>query len=87
MIEPLLRILDLLVNIVVFAIIGRAILSWFIRDPSHPLMRILTDITEPILGRIRRQLPSSWTIDLSPMIAIIVIQVLWNLIISVATGS
>ena len=87
MIEPLLRFLDLLVNVVVFAIIGRAILSWFIRDPSHPLMRILTDVTEPILGPIRRQLPSSWTVDLSPMIAIIVIQVLWNLIISFTTGS
>ena len=85
MIEPLINFLNLLVNIVVFAIIGRAILSWFIRDPSHPLMRILIDITEPILGPIRRQLPSSWTVDLSPMIAILVIQVLWSLIIEMAS--
>ena len=58
MLIVLLQILNWLVNIVVFAIVGRAILSWFVRDPSHPVMRLLIDITEPILGPIRRRCPS-----------------------------
>lgn len=87
MLNSLFNLLNILVNIVVFAIIGRAILSWFIRDPAHPVMRVLIDVTEPILEPIRRRLPQSWTIDLSPMIAILVINVLWQLIVSIAMGS
>ncbi len=86
MLIVLLQILNWLVNIVVFAIVGRAILSWFVRDPSHPVMRLLIDITEPILGPIRRALPKSWVIDLSPLIAILVVQVLWSLVRSLALG-
>ncbi len=80
----LIRILDILVNVVVFAIVGRALLSWFVCDPTHPLMRLLIDVTEPILSPIRSRLPSSWMIDLSPLIAIIVIQVVWRLIVTIA---
>ena len=86
MLIVLLQILNWLVNIVVFAIVGRAILSWFVRDPSHPVMRLLIDITEPILGPIRRALPKCWVIDLSPLIAILVVQVLWSLVRSLALG-
>jgi len=50
-------------------------------------MRILIDVTEPVLEPIRSRLPQSWMIDLSPMIAILVINVLWNLVLSIATGS
>ena len=65
--------------------LGRALLSWFVQDPSHPLMRLLIDVTEPILAPIRNRLPSSWMIDLSPLIAIVVIQIVWRLIVSLAT--
>ena len=84
MLIALVEILNWLVTILVFAIIGRSILSWFVRDPSHPVMRLLVDITEPILAPIRRALPQSWMIDLSPLIAILVIQVLWSLVRSLA---
>jgi YggT family protein len=80
----IIQILNILVNLVVFAIVGRSLLSWFVRDPTHPLMRVLIDVTEPILGPIRSRLPSSWMIDLSPLIAIIVIQVVWRLIAQIA---
>ena len=86
MLPALVQLLDWLVTIIVFAIIGRAILSWFVRDPSHPFLRLLIDVTEPILGPIRRALPQSWMIDLSPLIAILVIQVLWSLVRSLALG-
>ena len=86
MLTALVGLLNWLVTIVVCALIGRASLSWFVRDPSHPVMRLLIDMTEPILGPIRRALPQSWTIDLSPLIAILVIQVLWSLVRSLALG-
>ena len=80
-------LLDLIVTVVMFAIIGRAILSWFVRDPSHPLMRLLIDVTEPILGPIRRRLPQTTGLDLSPLIAILVIQVLWRIVQALALSA
>lgn len=78
--NSIIAFLDVIVTVVLFAIIGRSILSWFVRDPSHPLMRLLIDVTEPILGPIRRRLPETWMVDLSPLIAVLVIQVLWQIV-------
>ncbi len=74
---PIVDVLDVVVTLLIFAIFGRAILSWFVRDPSHPLLRLLIDVTEPILGPIRRRLPQTIGFDLSPLIASIVIGGLW----------
>ncbi len=81
------NMLEVVVTFVILAIIGRAILSWFVRDPSHPLLRLLTDVTEPILGPIRRLLPQTMMLDLSPLIAILVIQVLWRIIRELALAA
>jgi YggT family protein len=53
-----------------FAIIGRAILSWFDRTGQNPISQILIQITEPIIAPIRSIMPRTGFIDLSPMIAI-----------------
>lgn len=63
------------------AIIGRAVISWF--DPTfrNPISRLLRDVTEPILAPIRAIIPSAGgMIDLSPMVAIIIIWILQQLI-------
>ena len=54
----------------------RAIMSWFPIDPSNPLVQILIQLTEPILAPIRRVMPRIGMIDLTPMAAIILLQVL-----------
>ncbi len=63
------------------AIILRAIISWFPIDPRNPLVVFLHDITEPILAPIRQVLPRLGMIDLSPLVAIILIQVVAQLAI------
>ncbi|MBM4438033.1 MAG: YggT family protein [Actinobacteria bacterium] len=80
----LLSVLDLLVYLVVIAVFARALLSWFVRDPRHPLMRLLMDVTEPILGPIRRVLPSTMGFDLSPVIALVVITLAWRFVLNLA---
>lgn len=40
-------------NVFQFFIIARAILSWFIRDHSNPIMMFLRQITEPIISPVR----------------------------------
>ncbi|MEK7544542.1 MAG: YggT family protein [Patescibacteria group bacterium] len=62
-----------ILNLLTFAIIARALLSWFSQGRSHSLGRleeVLYEITEPILMVIRRFPHRFGMIDLSPLIAI-----------------
>ncbi len=64
-------------------IIARILLSWFPHDPNHPVMRFIYEITEPVLAPFRRIMPrTSMPIDFSPVIAILVVQLVERLLIS-----
>jgi len=68
------KLLNLVLSVYIWVIIGRAILSWVNPDPYNPIVRFLNEVTEPVLSRIRRVLPVSFGgIDLSPMILILAI--------------
>ncbi len=56
-----------------WAVIARSLLSWFPIDQSSPLFQMLHRVTEPIVEPIRRIMPNTGMIDLSPMIAIMLI--------------
>jgi YggT family protein len=58
------------------AIFVRAILSWFAMDPRNPLIEVLDQITEPILAPLRRIVPRIGMIDITPLVAILLLQVL-----------
>ncbi len=49
----------------------RALLSWFSLPPSQPLVTVLEDITEPILAPLRRIVPRIGMLDITPIVAII----------------
>ncbi|HEX6510896.1 MAG TPA: YggT family protein [Chloroflexota bacterium] len=74
--------ISLLVNILVIAIFLRAIISWFRLAPDNPIMVILTQVTEPILAPLRRVVPSLGMFDITPWIAMILLQFLGQLIVS-----
>jgi YggT family protein len=56
------------------AILGRIIMSWVAPNSEGPVARILYDVTEPILGPFRRIIPRIGMLDISPMVAIMVMQ-------------
>ena len=60
------------------AIIIRILLSWFRIDPRNSLVAFLYDITEPILQPLRRVIPRMGMFDLSPLVALLLIQFLGN---------
>jgi YggT family protein len=65
------------------AIFARAILSWFPNiSPYNPIVEFVVTITEPILKPIRSVMPRMGMIDLTPMVAIIVLNVVGQLLIS-----
>ncbi len=63
----------ILCEVLFWAILARAILSWFNLRPDNPLMNILYGITEPILSPLRRIVPRIGMIDITPMVAIILL--------------
>ena len=68
------KVLGVVLNIYMWVIIIRALLSWVNPDPYNPIVQFLTRITEPVLRPLRKLVPT-WKmgIDLSPLIAILII--------------
>ena len=76
----LLSFIRILCEVLVFAIVIRALLSWVSHDPYNPIMRILYEITEPALAPLRRIVPRIGMLDITPFIAIIVLQAIASLL-------
>jgi YggT family protein len=68
------KVLDVALNIYMWVIVIRALISWVNPDPYNPIVQVLTKMTEPALRPIRKLLPP-WKIgiDLSPLIAVFAI--------------
>ena len=68
------KVLDVALNVYMWVIIIRSLISWVNPDPYNAIVQILTKLTEPVLRPIRKLVPP-WKIgiDLSPLIAVLVI--------------
>lgn len=84
--HELFGILNLFLTILMFAIVARALISWFDRGMQSPISQILIQITEPIIGPIRRVLPTAGMLDFSPIVAILVIFVLQRMLAVAVAG-
>jgi len=71
--QGLARVLELVLTLYMWVIIARALVSWVNPDPWNPIVQFLDRVTEPVLAPIRRRLGWSMGIDLSPLVAILVI--------------
>jgi YggT family protein len=71
LIAALASILDLALNIYMWLIIARALLTWVNPDPYNPIVRFLYNVTEPVLGYLRRRVPLVFGgLDLSPLLVL-----------------
>ena len=57
-------------------IFGRILISWFDASGRTQLARLLYQATEPILAPVRRLLPRTGMLDLSPMIVIVLLSLI-----------
>ena len=73
----------LLAGALKLAIFARILLSWMPMDRGNRLVRMIYEITEPILGPIRRVIPALGGLDLSPLIALILIRVAERVLIMI----
>lgn len=72
-----------------FLIFIRVLLSWINTDPyrrriDHPLVQILYRITDPVLDPLRRLIPPvGGTVDISPVVALIILEIIRLILIQI----
>ena len=69
----LMETIILLLDIFLFSILILAIMSWINPDPYHPAAALLNSLTRPVIRPLRQRIPPIGGIDITPMIAIIII--------------
>ena len=83
LLEALAYILDLGLTIYMWLIIARALLSWVNPDPFNPIVRSLYNVTEPVMGWVRRRVPIVFGgLDLSPILVLLAIVFLQKFLVS-----
>lgn len=75
------KIISTLANLIILLVIVDSILS-FILSPYHPVRNALDRILRPLLAPIRRIVPLVGMFDLSPLILIILVEILFYALIS-----
>ena len=69
-------------QIYMWIIIARAILSWVSPDPYNPIVRFIHNITEPVLYQVRKRIPVMMGgIDFSPIIVLLAILFLQHFVV------
>jgi YggT family protein len=68
------HLLELIMNVFIFAIFAQALLSWFSPNHYNPAVPLLTRLTEPALNLCRKIVPDLGGLDFSPLAALIFLQ-------------
>lgn len=73
------------VSVLEFMILARCILSFIPHDPYNSILRYVYEITEPLMAACGKFLPDSlrYPLDFTPMVALVVIQLLYSVLLSV----
>ena len=76
--DGIIQLVGVFIQFLGFAIFARAILSWFPIDQNGTIPQALNSITSPILDPLRKVIPPLGTIDLTPMIAMFLLCLLYT---------
>lgn len=76
------RIADIALTLYMWIIIIRAVLSWVNPDPYNPIVRLLHQVTEPVMAYVRQRIPlRGMGIDFSPLIILLAIVFLQSFLV------
>ena len=71
-----------LLGLLQWALLLHVVLSWVQVRPDNPVVRALNVVCEPLLAPIRRLLPTAGGLDFSPLVALVLLQLLRGLVAS-----
>ena len=75
------QIINTIAQVYVWIVIASILLSYFL-DPYHPVRQGVDNLVRPLLDPIRKVVPPAGMLDFSPLVLIILIQVVSRLLIS-----
>jgi len=75
-------ILSLVLDAYSLVVLVSVVVSWLSLAEDNPIVSVTRTLTEPVLGPIRRLLPSSAGIDISPMLLLLGIRLLKRVLLS-----
>ena len=78
----LVQLIGLITNIFVLLIFAWAILTWIL-PPYNPVRGALDGIMEPMLAPIRRVVPMAGMIDFSPLILMVLVELISRVLINI----
>ena len=81
LISAVAQIVNAVLTIFNWLIIIRVLISWVNPDPFNPLVQFLTKATDPVLEPLRRVIPSIGFIDISPLVALLILQALQHFLV------
>ena len=74
-----LKVVEIICNVLTIIILLRVIASWYAK-PTNIIFRFFDRVTRPILAPIRRIIPRAGPLDFSPLVAVILIQLIYYLL-------
>ncbi len=74
-------VIRLLINLLTLLIVVHVVLTYFL-SPFHPFREAIDRLVEPMLMPIRRFMPNMGGLDFSPIVLILIIQVVGGLLIN-----
>lgn len=74
--------INMIAQVITLLVIANVLLSYFL-SPYHPARKFVDDLVEPMLAPIRRIVPSAGMLDFSPMVLILLVQIVTRFLIGV----
>lgn len=73
-------------NLLGLIVLVDVVASWILPNPYHPFRQALDRIVEPMMAPIRRIVPPLGMVDFSPLILLILIQVITTVLANLVAG-
>jgi YggT family protein len=73
------QLINIIAQLITLLVIVQVALSYFM-SPFHPVRQAIDRLVEPLLAPIRRLLPQTGMLDFSPLILIILVQIIARLL-------
>jgi YggT family protein len=70
-----------LIDLYSMVVLAAVIMSWIRLSPGNPVQQFVHVMTEPVLSAARRIIPPMGGLDVSPMLVLIVLQVIRSVLI------
>jgi YggT family protein len=79
--SALAQLLQMVFQVYTLILIVRVLITWVNPDPFNPVVQFLSRVTDPVLEPLRRVIPPLGPIDISPIIALLLLQALQHFIV------